>query len=94
MTVFEHNGFCPICDREALFRAKHAWFRDHLLCTRCGSIPRERALMKVIRDFYPNYRQLAIHQSSPCGRGVSVLLKRECPSYTSSHYFPNIKPGE
>lgn len=61
---------------------------------RCGSIPRERALMKVIRDFYPNYRELAIHESSPVGRGVSKLLKTECPAYSASQYFPNISPGE
>ena len=92
--MFEHKGFCPICDKETVFRSRHAWFRDHLLCERCKSIPRERALMKVIKDFYPNFRELKIHESSPGGRGVSVLLGKECPGYSYSHYFPGVKPGE
>lgn len=46
--VFEHPGRCPICDTEVTFTAERAWFRDHLKCPRCGSIPRERALMYVI----------------------------------------------
>ena len=50
--------------------------------------------MKVIRDFYPNFRKLAIHESSPVGRGASSLLRRECPFYSSSHYFPEIVPGQ
>lgn len=94
MTIFEHQGFCPICDQKVMFRAEHTWFRDHLLCMGCGSIPRERALMQVIRDFCPNFRELDIHESSPGGRGVSFLLRNVCPSYSTSHYFPEITPGQ
>jgi len=90
---FKHNGWCPICEKEATFVAKHKWFRDHLLCSGCGSIPRERALFKVIKDYYPNYRDLVIHETSPGGRGASIKLGKECVHYTASQYFPNIKPG-
>ena len=92
--MFQHKGFCPICDKETVFRAQHEWFRDHLLCDRCKSIPRERALMKMIKDFYPNFRELKVHESSPGGRGVSVLLGRECPGYSFSHYFPTVQLGQ
>lgn len=94
MTVFEHQGFCPICDRNVLFRAEHDWFRDHLLCTHCGSIPRERALMQVLLNYFPNFRELKIHESSPGGRGVSVLLKEACKNYSSSFWFPEIAEGQ
>jgi SAM-dependent methyltransferase len=50
--------------------------------------------MKVIKDFYPNYRELNIHESSPGGRGVSVLLGKKCPGYTFSHFFPKVQPGQ
>lgn len=91
---FSHAGTCPICERNVDFTAKFSWFRDHLLCSGCGSIPRERALMRVIAEHYPDYRKLVVHESSPCGRGVSTKLARECPGYSYSHYFDNVPPGE
>jgi SAM-dependent methyltransferase len=91
---FKFDGWCPICDQQTQFVSKHSWFRDHLLCSQCGSIPRERALMKVIKEFYPDYKTLTIHESSPCGRGVSELLRNECQKYSYSHYFPNVALGK
>lgn len=49
--------------------------------------------MRVIRDFYPSYRELSIHESSPGGRGVSVKLAKKCPGYSYSHYFEGVAPG-
>ncbi|MBI5429091.1 MAG: methyltransferase domain-containing protein [Nitrosomonadales bacterium] len=91
--VFTHNGWCPICEKGATFTASHKWFRDHLLCSNCKSIPRERAIFKVISDYYPDYKLLKIHETSPGGRGASIKLQRECAHYTASQYFPDIKPG-
>lgn len=93
MIIFQHEGRCPICEKEVTFSANHTWFRDHLICNGCGSIPRERALMKVITDYFPNYRILSIHESSPVGRGASVKLRNECQKYSSSQYYPDITPG-
>ena len=45
---YEHQGWCPICAAPARFTAREAWFRDHLLCGTCGSIPRERALALLL----------------------------------------------
>ena len=50
--------------------------------------------MRVIRDFYPNYSDLAVHESSPGGRGVSLKLVRECAAYSYSHYFEDVEPGQ
>lgn len=92
--VFQHRGYCPICEKTVTFYADDAWFRDHLLCSDCGSIPRERALFKVLADYFPNYRDLAIHESSPCGRGASVKLNALCKGYSASQYYPDVAPGE
>ncbi len=92
--VFEHRGHCPTCDRQVTFRAAHAWFRDHLLCDACGSIPRERALMRTIMEYYPNWRELSIHETSPVFRGASARLREQCPQYSSSYYYPDLPPGQ
>lgn len=60
---------------------------------RGGSIPRDRALMQVIRELVPHWANLAIHESSPEPRGASVVLARDCGHYTASQYFPGIEIG-
>jgi SAM-dependent methyltransferase len=91
--VFQNEGWCPICEAAVTFGARNSWFRDHYLCRRCGSIPRERALMHVIQTRYPNWRDLTVHESSPGNRGSSVKLARECRSYTASQYDPQLGFG-
>ena len=81
---FSHRGTCDICESRVTFKANHRWFRDHLVCNVCQSIPRERALMRVIKQFHPNFAELCIHESSPVPRGVSERLARECPEYSAS----------
>ena len=49
--------------------------------------------MRVIEQYYPNYRDLAVHESSPAMRGVSARLAKDCKEYSYSHYFPDITPG-
>lgn len=91
--IFKHEGYCPICEKEVIFFAEEKWFRDYLICPSCNSIPRERALFKVITDYFPNYRELKIHESSPGGRGATIKLHHECNGYSASHYYPNISEG-
>ena len=91
--VYDRAGFCPICARAARFQAKNPWYRDHLFCSGCGSIPRERALALVLERRFPGWRRFAIHESSPAERGVSSKLARECPGYIASQYFPGTAPG-
>ena len=92
--VYKGVGYCPICECEVIFSADNAWFRDFLLCSGCRSIPRERVLMRVIAECFPNFRELAIHESSPVQRGASEKLKKECPGYSTSHYFNQIPLGQ
>jgi SAM-dependent methyltransferase len=44
--------------------------------------------MWVIDEFYPDWASLAIHESSPIGRGTSLRLKQGCPGYVPSQFFP------
>ena len=50
--------------------------------------------MQTIETFFPNWRELVIHESSPGNRGASVRLANECPGYIPSQYFPGAQPGE
>jgi SAM-dependent methyltransferase len=90
---FEHAGRCPVCDREVTFVAECSWFRDYLICPLCRSIPRERALMYCIEQFFPQWRNFDIHESSPVARGASVKL-RTAKNYVCSQYVPSLQPGE
>ena len=85
--VIRNHGYCPICDRSATFIARDPWLRDHYKCTRCHSIPRERALMAVLQQRFPTWRALTMHESSPGGRGASRRFAQECRQYIPSHFF-------
>lgn len=92
--VYKHwPGFCPICERRVRFFAEGAWYRDQLVCNRCRSIPRNRALMRVMNTLYPNWRDLKIHEASPSGGGASGKIQRECPAYMASQYLPSVPFG-
>lgn len=80
------SGFCPICEREVRFLALGPWYRDQLICTSCHSIPRQRALIRMIQTLYPGWRKLRIHESSPGTGGASAKLARECEHYVTSHF--------
>jgi hypothetical protein len=60
---------------------------------RCGSIPRERALIHALDVHFPAWRGLQIHESSPGGR-ASDKLRRECRGYLPSHFFSDVPPGQ
>jgi hypothetical protein len=62
-----NRGYCTICDCGVWFNETGPWLRDQYLCSRCGSIPRNRALVKVLNDHFPGWRELQIHESSPGG---------------------------
>lgn len=91
----EIEGVCPICEQSTKFVAKGPWFRGALMCTTCtsGSVPRERALAKVVNRTLPLWRDLRVHESSPAERGFSLKMQRECARYVASHFYPDRDPG-
>jgi SAM-dependent methyltransferase len=50
--------------------------------------------MTVIESFYPEWKELTIHESSPINRGASVKLKNGCKNYFQSQFWPDRKLGE
>jgi SAM-dependent methyltransferase len=49
--------------------------------------------MVTIELFYPTWRSLRVHESSPCSRGVSVKLQTECSGYFASQFYPDFPRG-
>jgi Methyltransferase domain len=90
---FHFYGFCNVCQKPSLFTAENEWFRDFLVCNTCQSIPRERAIIKAIADWYPDFRNLTIHESSPAVRGASNYLRETCAQYSTSQYLPHVAFG-
>jgi SAM-dependent methyltransferase len=91
---YEQRGYCPCCERPTVFSSEDPWFRDHLLCASCSSLVRERALALIISETMPNWRDLAIHESSPGNCYLSAKMKREALGYIGTHYFPDEELGK
>lgn len=93
--MFRNKGYCHCCNSNVEFVATSVWWRDDYRCTNCQSIPRERAVMYCLETFFPQWRDLTIHESSPIlGRGPSRRLIAEAAGYLPSYYYPNVPPGE
>lgn len=89
---FRTAGRCPICDRETEFVVQGPWLRDQLLCARCGSIPRNRALVAALEEFAPRWRSRSLLEASPDG-AASGKMRDECPGYVATHFYPGERPG-
>jgi SAM-dependent methyltransferase len=92
--MFSNNGFCYACNQKTTFVAQNDWWRDSYICSKCGSIPRERALMYCVVNCYPKWNEFVIHESSPCERGPSIRFRKEAKRYIPSQYYEGRKPGE
>ena len=55
--------------------------------------PQEQVLMCVIELYYPNFRELTIHEFSPDQRGSSVKLANQSYKYISSQHDPTVPLG-
>lgn len=49
--------------------------------------------MSALSSERPNWRDLSIHESSPCQRGVSAKLSKDCPGYVASQFFADTALG-
>jgi SAM-dependent methyltransferase len=93
VAIEEFAGYCPICELPMVFTASGSWYRDQLNCPGCNSVPRERALTLRVKQLYPEWKRLAIHEIGPATRGFAIKLKSECPGYIASHWFSDQPPG-
>lgn len=85
-------GYCSCCERRTIFFEFDKWLRDNYKCFHCGSIPRNRALIRTIKLYKPDFYDLLIHESSP-GNQSSKHLQRNCIHYSASQFYPNVNPG-
>ena len=92
MAPAEWSGYCAICEKAVVFREYGPWHRDQLVCTTCGSIPRQRAILTVLSIVRPNWRQDRVWELAPAGP-ASGKLRNECSRYLGSQYWPDIPPG-
>lgn len=92
MNIRKTDGYCLCCKEETTFIAEGYWLRDEYICTKCHSKPRNRALNKALKDIYPEYEKLRIHESSPSRRQIK-LMKQDCDNYTYSYFYQDIPLG-
>jgi hypothetical protein len=90
---FRQQGYCSCCRNKTYFVSLDSWLRDNFKCSNCGSMPRNRERIQVLQKYYPNWKDLAIHESSPSGGGASALIRRHCAHYIASQYYPMHPPG-
>lgn len=86
-----HPGWCPICGPTA-FVQRGPWMRDEYFCRRCGSIPRQRAVIRAVKALGCDRRTTRVHESSP-GSSSSRWLAQHFTQYSGSQYWPDIEPG-
>jgi SAM-dependent methyltransferase len=86
-----HPGSCPICG-PTVFQIRGPWLRDDYVCRRCASIPRQRALVKVLNDEVPGWERLRVFESSPGGVSSDYIRER-AKDYTPSQLFDGVPSG-
>lgn len=89
----KNEGYCNICESATTFIIYDSWLRDNYRCKKCQSIPRNRAIRNALDKFAPNWKELQIHESSPGGL-FSDLLRKQCPGYSTSHYYKDVPHGQ
>jgi SAM-dependent methyltransferase len=87
------RGYCTICEKNVFFAKTGPWLRDEYICLSCHSIPRNRALLKVLGQHFPSWRDLRIHESSPGGPS-SDKIRRECQKLVATQFFSDVPRGE
>jgi SAM-dependent methyltransferase len=85
-------GYCPICEGKTIFIEYSSWLRDNYRCLRCNSIPRQRAIIKILKEKHPHYSTMNIHESSPCGP-ASDKIRKQCTGYVSSQFYLGVTYG-
>ena len=92
--ILQINGTCPICGPGATFSGMSGRLRDTFACSRCKSIPRERALFEVLKTLYPNWKDIVIHEFlRQSGAARVQAFRRNCTGYTYSQYDTSIPWG-
>jgi hypothetical protein len=86
------KGFCPVCQGRTLFLQIGPSVRESLVCIRCRSSSRARALVYVLDQVRPDWKTFDIYESGPAG-SASRMMMDECADYIYSQYLPHMPPG-
>lgn len=86
-------GWCPICVRRSVFAQIGENLREDVLCIRCRSSPRARAMLLALDRLSPSWRNLDVYEAGPSGR-FSSYLAQECHRVTASFYLPSVPWGQ
>jgi len=86
------RGSCPLCEREVEFAATGAGERESPVCLRCGSVPRQRALVAALPLLAPPLDGVRLHESSP-SPCTFFHFGRRCRGFTASCHLPGLAPG-
>lgn len=87
-------GYCPVCKKRTVFLSFDIWLRESYKCVICRSKPRQRAIIKVLSDMVPDWRNKKIYESSPdWGKGRRFALKN-CHNYIYSYFYEDKALGE
>jgi 2-polyprenyl-3-methyl-5-hydroxy-6-metoxy-1,4-benzoquinol methylase len=84
-----NTGYCAICMSETTFITEGPWLRDQYKCRTCHTIPRQRAVVDVLNLVRPDWRALAIHESSPS----MWFFRGQCRDYSFSYFFEGVPRG-
>ncbi len=86
------DGDCPLCGAGTSFVGHAANVRESPLCARCGSVPRTRALVSVLRTLVPDLACAAVHEASPSLASWRFLRPR-CARFVASMWLPGARDG-
>lgn len=83
------TGHCPNCDHATTFVRLLDSPRDGLVCVRCGSVQRQRALARVVLDRIgeDTLRQASVHAASPSLCSYD-FYQRAAKRLVGSYYWP------
>src|ERR1700735_451110 len=87
-------GYCPACESQTTFvvTSPNIYRSTRCQCCQCG--PRQRALFSTLNRFFPTWRTMKIHESSPGWDKVSQRLVAECENYTASQWEQGLSLGK
>lgn len=81
-----------MCGHGASFFGTGDNTRESPICVGCGSVPRQRALVRTLGTLGLDLAGLAVHEASP-SLGTWRFLRRRCQSFTASLWLPGVPRG-
>ena len=88
----EQVGTCPVCARATGFVSLLDNPREDPQCVRCGSVPRQRALVALLARLGLDLAATSTHESSP-SLCTYDFFRRRCQPFVASYFRPGVAAG-